>query len=549
MQLNLLLPAPCALTWGEVSITPERIAIFVRSALSSGACPQCGFHSSRVHSHYQRTLADLPWQGTPTRLYWLSRKFFCDNLSCPQRIFTERLPKVAVSYGRKTCRMADMLCAVGFACGGEGGARLTAQLAMPTSADTLLRDMRRTLLPVTETPRVLGVDDWAFLRGQRYGTILCDLERHRPVDLLPERSSETLAEWLKAHPGVEIISRDRADCYINGAKTGAPQALQVADRWHLLKNLREMLIRVADRCHKKVQAAAGAVIENDKIGDRVPAKKEPRGIPPPDIVATKYEQRKQQRRARRMKRYRRVVKLHALGFSKREIARRMGMQFVTVSRFLAAGCFPERAQQRYPRATDPFIDYLRRRWKEGCHNASQLTSELKQQGFKGSYEMVRCRVADWRKCSRCDKGKKYTGKRSRLPVKRLSSNRIAWLLLKPLSDMTLKESSLVTAIIKRCPALEKAAVLAREFMDMVRNRKAEILDDWITRACAPEGAVELNRFANGLLSDLPAIRAALSLSWSNGQVEGQVNRLKLIKRQMYGRAKFDLLRQRVLYKS
>jgi len=348
---------------------------------------------------------------------------------------------------------------------------------------------------------------------------------------------------------VEIISRDRADCYIKGAKTGAPQAIQVADRWHLLKNLREMLIRVADRCHKQVQAAARVVVENNKIGDRVPTKKEPRGIPPPDIVATKYEQLQQQRRIRRLKRYKRVVKLHNQGLSKREIARRMGIHFSTVRRFLAAGCFPERAQRWSPRATDPYVDYLRRRWKEGCQNARQLTAELKQQGFKGSYDMVRRRVAHWRKQTSGSKANRHADKRSRLSRKRPpSSNRIAWLLLKPLPDMTPKEYALVTAITKRCPALEKAAVLAREFMDMVRNRKAQILDDWITRACAPEEAVELNRFANGLLSDLPAIRAALSLSWSNGQVEGQVNRLKLVKRQMYGRAKFDLLRQRVLYR-
>jgi transposase len=478
---------------------------------------------------------------------WRSRKFFCDNPYCPQRIFTERLPDVTESYGRKTCRIAKILLAIGLACGGEGGARLAERLAMPFSPDSLLRAIRQAILPVAQTPRVLGVDDWAFRRGQRYGTILCDLERHRPVDLLPERSSEAFANWLKAHPGVEIVSRDRGDYYVKGATTGAPDAVQVTDRWHLLKNLREALVRVVNRHCQQVQAAArAAVAAVDIESPDSPEESTAKDSSAKPVSVTRAEELKQERRECRLNRYQQVVELHAKGVSYREIARQLGMHRGTVRRFLAAGCFPERAEQRYPRGTDPFIEHLRKRWKEGCHNATQLTEELRKRGFDGSYDMVRRRVASWRTRSQSSSSSQRSAKAARPAARRPSSNRVAWMLLKMQCDLGPEEQALTKSIAEHCPQLEKAAALSREFGEMVRKRKAQALDDWIARVSASEGAVELRRFAEGLKDDLAAVKAALSLPWSNGQTEGQVNRLKLIKRQMFGRAKFDLLRQRVL---
>jgi len=389
---------------------------------------------------------------------------------------------------------------------------------------------------------------WKSHDCQRYGTILCDLERHRPVDLLPERSSEAFAKRLKAHPGVEIVSRDCGDYCIKGAAAGAPHAVQVTDRWHLLKNLQESLVRMADRYCQQVQTAARAAAATaqtqspDSLDESVASEGSPSSV-----SMTRAERPKQERRARRLNRYRRAVDLDAKGLPYREIARQLGMHRGAVRRFLAAGCFPERAQRQYPRETDPFVDYLRRRWEEGCHNAVQLNEELRQRGFDGSYDMVRRRVASWRTHCQGSSPNQRSAKPPRPLAKRPSSNRVAWLLLKLQCDLTPEEQVLTKSLAEHCPPLEKAAALSREFGEMARQRKAQALDDWIVRISASEGAVELRRFAEGLRSDLAAVKAALSLTWSNGQTEGQVNRLKLIKRQMFGRAKFDLLRQRVLF--
>lgn len=545
-----LLPDHRSLALDDVRLTLDGITVLVSSTLPNARCPRCSQLSQRVHSRYQRVLADLPWQGLPVRVCWQSRKFFCDNPLCQQRVFTERLLEVAEPHGRKTCRMTAVLAAVGLACGGEGGARLADRLAMPTSPDSLLRAIRRRALPEISAPRVLGVDDWAFRRGHRYGTILCDLERHRPIDLLPDRSSDVLADWLKAHPGVKVISRDRGDYYIKGATAGAPDATQVADRWHLLKNLREGLVRMADRHWQQVQAAARMAAFADKAESSGSSDSQDESGPnrdsPLSTPISVAEQRKQEHRTRRLERYQQVMDLHAQHIPVQEIARRLGMHRGTVRRFLAAGCFPERAHRQYPRETDPFVDFLRRRWNEGCHNAAQLAEELKRRGFTGSYYMVRRRVAGWRTRSERPAPKTCPVKKSSAAAARPSSNRIAWMLLKVPSELEPEEHELVRSLAEHCPPLEKAALLAREFGEMVRLRQAEKLQPWIERVRASGCLLELRRFAEGLLDDLPAVRAALSLPWSNGQTEGHVNRLKLIKRQMYGRAKFDLLRQRVL---
>lgn len=545
MRVRPLLPDVEGLASEGVAVdrVNRSVVISVASSRPGCSCPGCGAPSTRVHSHYVRTLADLPWQGLQVVIRWRSRRFFCRNASCQQKIFTERLPKVASRGARRTCRMVTALRCIGFACGGEGGARLAERLGMLVSPATLLREIRRTPAPTCQAPRVLGVDDWAYRRGQRYGTILCDLERRCPVDLLPERSSESFSAWLEAHQGVEVISRDRGDYYIKGAGAGAPTAIQVTDRWHLLRNLRDAISRVVDQHLPEVQAAVrslqhrtiGAPTEQRNRGDEPPT---PAELRPP----TRSDELKRARRARRLERYEKVRELHREGVAHREIARRLGIHRSTVCQLAWAESFPERASRHYRRHTDPFLDYLRERWQAGCSNAAELYRGLREQGFQGSYDMVRRRVGRWR---RRDAEKKNSLTNAKTP-QRPSSNRVAWLLLKSRGKRTRDESELFAALRQHSPALRTVADIGRGFRALVKRRRASALETWIERARSTGAPVELRRFARGLLDDLSAVRAALSLPWSNGQTEGHVNRLKLIKRQMYGRASFDLLRQRVL---
>jgi len=539
MQRYCLLPDNKALRCEQVSVEPELITIKVVSVARGGRCPQCGRFSKRSHSHCARTLADLPWHGQPVRIYWRSRRFFCNQRTCPQKIFTERLPQVAEVYARNSDRLAAALGCIAFACGGEAGVRLAQRLGMFTSADTLLRTIRRNASdePV-KTPRVLGIDDWAFCRGQRYGTLLCDLERHRPVELLPQRSTAMVRQWLKEHKGIEVISRDRGDEYAKGATEGAPKAIQVADRWHLCRNLHDAMVRVVERHAPQVKQAARTINKQQPI----------KQLPPPQAHScprpTRAEQAIQDHRARRLERYRAVMRLHRQGMSLRGIAQHLGLDRDTVRRYVHATAFPERASRPYSRQIDEYLDILHQHWDNGCHNAARLWRQLKDHGFGGSYDCVKRCVADWRKHSDSDSPKSTIPK---ITIKQPSARRLSWWLVQPIARLNDSQQALLITLKKICPTLEQASYLACQFMDMVRQRDVGSLDDWISRVTQSGVPPDLRSFAKGLKKDYHAVRAALTLPWSNGQVEGQINRLKTIKRQMYGRANFDLLRQRVLY--
>jgi transposase len=491
-----------------------------------------------------RKLADLPSHGQAIEIRLKVRRFFCSGSECPRRIFAERLP-FAAAFARTTSRLRDIHAEIGLFLGGEAGARLASRLAVPTSPDTLLRRIRQAALTIAQPVRVLGIDDWAFRRGQRYGTILCDLERRRPVDLLPERSAETLRDWLRAHPEVEIISRDRADDYIKGATEGAPQAVQVADRWHLLRNLGDAMRRMVDRLGGKLRQAVGALRQAiaTQATTEVPGTTTPVNTPQEAPRQTRYSQRQHERRQRRLERYEQVKALHRQGLGFREIGRQLGLNRATVRRFAQSETFPERATRRTPRRTDSVADFIHRRWQEGCRNAAQLFKELKAQGFDGSYYMVRRRLARWRR--RADNAQPG-GEDDAALRKRFSPRQLVRLLLKPGPELSDDERSLRERLEQHDGDLCKAGELARQFREMIRGRKAEAWTDWISQSQQAAVPAELRSFAKGLHEDEKAVQAALALPWSNGQVEGQVNRLKTLKRQMYGRAKFDLLRMRFL---
>jgi transposase len=534
MLAELLLPDEGELRMESCRLEDGVVVIRATARQVTANCRQCGTPSWRVHSHYQRTLADLPCTAFPLRLDWIVRRFFCDNSECQQVTFTEQIPDVAARYARKTKRLANFQTQLAFALGGKPGARLARALGIEISSDTLLRLIRDAPDPEYPTPRVLGVDDWALRKGQAYGTILVDLEGRCPVDLIPERSADKLATWLKAHPGVEIISRDRSNEYKNGATTGSPDAIQVADRWHLMKNLREALERYLEQ-NQTCLAAAGEAKERSpqEAPTTQPAK------------LTKQELERQIKRAKRMRRYEAVRQLHQQGLSQREIARRMAIGPQTVRKYIKADRYPEYAQRiKQDSILDPYIDYLEKRWQDGVRNASALWRELREQGYTGARGMVGLWAAKKRTPKQADK--KSGEPESTEPISgKWSAKRASWLLFTEENKLGQHDWQALQRMHQTQPELVMVQELTQDFLTMIRQRQPEALSPWLERVKQSKIAA-LAGFHKGIQQDLAAVQAALTYEWSSGQTEGQVNRLKMVKRQMYGRAKFDLLRKRFL---
>lgn len=539
--LPVLLP-DSALSVESVRDTDGVVVIVACATAETAACPVCGLYSCHVHSQYDRTLLDLPWQGASVRIELRTRRFYCRAGDCRRKIFTERFPRLTVAYGRQTNRHGEVLNRIGYALGGEAGFRLASCFGIDSSADTILRVLKRDAGPVVDpNVRVLGVDDWAWRKGQSYGTILVDLERHRPIDLLPDRESETLERWLQTHPGVEIISRDRAGAYAEGSRNGAPEALQVADRFHILCNLTQALQRLLERLAgtlRRSQLSETVPPENSSsTGPSAEPSEVTTAIPSTDPVRlNRHQQQSQQRRERRKARYEAVREAHQRGLTHRAIAKEFGMSRKTIRRFLRATEFPEQAPRRRHTGLEPYREYLEKRWAEGCRNASRLWRELREKGYDGQRSRVKEFLRPWR-----SQAPKSTARNQKLPGLR----RVAFWLAKPPEQRQPVEQQWVEVISKDNPEIVAAETLAQAFRGMVTNRKAGELDTWLESAEA-SGIPELNGFAMGIRRDHSAVAAGLDKPWSNGQVEGQVHRLKLLKRQMYGRAGFLLLRRRVL---
>ena len=328
---------PAGLMVDQVLPCPDHIAIVTSPCQTSASCPDCGVTSEHLHSRYLRRLSDLPWQGRPVALQVQARRFRCLNRACFRQTFAERLSGIASVAARRTERLGGLQCHLGLALGGEAGMLLAERLAMLTSADTLLRLVCKAGADAEppHTPRVLAVDDWAWRRGHRYGTVLVDLERNAVVDLLPDRQADTLARWLHQHPGVEIVARDRAGAYADGVRQGALDAVQVADRWHLLRNLGDAVRTVVDRQHAAVRRAAKQVSEQAAALPVTAPVAEPES-PKPSAAA----KRSQAARARRHARYEEAARLRAAGASISRIAAQLGADRKTVRRWLRAGHAP-----------------------------------------------------------------------------------------------------------------------------------------------------------------------------------------------------------------
>lgn len=529
------LPEVEGLCLEAVVVEAQQISVTIATTGNQAHCPVCGLASSRIHSRYQRTVADLPLAGVTVRLFLQVRRFRCLTQNCPRRIFCERLGSEIAVYARRTHRLEIILQRVGLALGGEAGARLLPVLAMAASPDTLLRLIRKMGLMVVPTPRILGVDDWAWRRGQRYGTLLCDLEQHRVVDLLPDRRSETFAEWLLQHPGVEVISRDRAGNYAEGGRLGAPQAMQIADRWHLIQNLATALDPLVRRHLRTLQPP------------KPTEERKERRQKSSELRLTAVQR---QRREQGAERFRQVQPLYEQGRSLREIAETVGIEKNMLRYFVQsqpwAQTRPHRGRPMGETSLVRYLPYLHKRWKAGCQNGPQLWRELRARGYSGSASSVKPYVALLRQVPEELLPPLFLRREKSATEDGLSVRRIIWLVLSRPEKLTTEQTQELAQIRVLSTHLATAFTLAQAFVKLLRDKQVEALPAWL-ESVQTSSVRELRQFAQGIERDRAAVEAGISRPESNGQTEGHVTRLKLIKREMYGRAHFDLLRLRVIH--
>jgi transposase len=548
----------------DLTFEADAVTIYVESTTIVASCPHCGNRAARAHSHYTRTLTDLPICGRRTTLLVTVRRFFCGDLNCPRTLFCERFPQLAVPHARTTGPLAESHQAIGFALGGEAGARLAAKLAVPTSPDTLLRRVKAAPDEPLSPPRFVGIDDWAIRKGQNYGTILIDLERRRVIDILPGRDGLALKKWLEEHPGVEVVTRDRWAAFAQAVREGAPEAKQVADRWHLLKNLREAVERILDRFSPQIttivqQTAATEVTSPASAGTEKPTT-ESRPVQPipaearvPNPTPASLSAREQARQAKkgvREQRHRLIREMRDQGRSIRVTARQLGVSTKMVIRYRRQETCPDWKPGRRGRTqVDPYKSDVEQWISDGGRNTKDLHRLLGGKGCRACYDAVR------RYVNRIAGSTGIPGRRTgevKPPMPAVpSARKLSFELVcppKPKPDGSVaeqnSESSLLDRLRAGIPDLAKTWDVASELVKMIRKELSQPLPDWLTKA-EQSGVSELKSFAKSLREDEAAVAAALREPWSNGPVEGQVNRLKFIKRSMFGRAGWRLLRARV----
>ncbi len=518
-----LLPGAPHLRLETIELEPACVTLQVTSTQATPTCPDCGHASYRPHSGYIRTLADLPWADLAARILLRVRRFFCDHVACPRTTFTERLAALVAPHARRTRRLAKSQTDVGLALGGAAGARLTVKQHMPASRNTLLRLIRQVPTSAADSPRVVGLDDWAKRKGHSYGTIVVDLETREPIDLLDDRSAETVELWLKAHPTLEVVSRDRAEADASGATAGAPTAVQVADRFHLLKNLREAIEQELTQRAARISRTAS----DDTLNIAVPpivAGMATTMVSAPEEVAeraaavtvemvasasapttvlrlrsdmpTLYadtpagcraETARQTRWSERFAQYTQVVTLHDQGLPPSTIARRAGVSKRTVPRWLAAASFPERKPRTGdPSCLDPFKPFLLESWQGGCQNGTHLWRLIQAQGFGGSYGVVADFLAPLRRGEAVREKLAPAPRAPSAPTPQWYTPRqAAFLFLRPPSELTPAEQDDLRRLQTKDDILTTIYALTQDFVWMLRERQGEQFG-WVARPCSDE---------------------------------------------------------------
>ena len=520
------------------------------------SCPDCGTSSRFRHSSYQRTLRDFPAQGTPVTICAQVTRWRCRNDRCDRRVFAERDPRLAAPYARRTARLAGIVRLFGHSVGGRPSERLMANLGMPMSGTTILRSVKEIAgaHPNRAVVRVAGIDEWAWRKGTNFGTIIVDLERRRVVDLLADRSATTTADWFKRHPEIEVVSRDRAGIYANAARQAAPQARQVADRFHLLKNFRETIERQLGRFEAPIRTSPLQVEDDPDPPEQPVIERSDRC----SEVAAHERLVRRGRDAARQAMFAEIRALYEAGGTVTEIARTLGLGPRRVYRWVRRIDLPEPSVMA-PKVCTPayFGAFLARSWAAGTTKVRHLFSDIRHRGYTGSYSHLARFLAPWRGSSPSGEAGDPPSSDQEDPApprvrtldpmtgRQISPLTAAALCVKPRGQMTARQIVNVDALKAASAEFTAMRALAMRFRGLLRGGTVEGLDIWLTDA-RTSGIYGMRRFARTLRQDIEAVRNAVLERWSNGQTEGQINKLKTLKRAMYGRAGVDLLRTRMM---
>jgi transposase len=525
--LDLLFPHLRALHIDKVEEAGNAVVITARTRAQQAACHQCGASSARVNSRYRRRLADVGPAGRPVVIDLEVRRFFCGNAECQQRTFAEQVPTLTQRHQHRTVLARGLLEAVALALAGRAGARLASMLGIAVSRSTLIRLIRALPDPVTGQVTTLGVDDFAKRRGHCYATILIDMDTHRPIDVLDDRQAATFTEWLEQHPGVQVICRDRAGAYAEGGREGAPGAIQVADRFHLWQNLCDAVTKTVTACRADLHEPA------PEPSDQQPA--EPAGSIPAAPASPSPAEGGLATRSR--ERHAAIHDLLGQGHNLTQICQMLGLTRNTVRKFARAAT-PEHVitgPRPHTSGLDTFAAYLHQRWTQGCTDAAQLHAEITEQGYRGGQRSVRRYLQPLRAAL------PTTAPPPPPPTVREVTR---WITSHP-DHLTDDETTQLGKIKDRSPQLAVTASHVTTFAEMMTGRHGEHLSAWIT-AVEADDLPHLHSFTRGIRHDQAAVTNGLTLPYSSGAVEGNICRVKALKRQMYGRANLDLLRKRIL---
>ena len=479
----------------SIEVREQRVIVHLHATAPTAACPHCGTAGSRVHSRYSRTIADVAFGGRHLELKLLVRKWICPEASCSRHIFAERFPELVQRYARMTNRLITALQAVGVIANGVDAARIASSFGVPTTAKTIIRRVLQLPLPGEGEVAKVGIDEWAWKKGQRYGTILVDLEKRRVVQLLAERSVETSQAWLRKHPEIDLVSRDRGKIFRDAATQGAPQAKQVVDRFHLQKNFAEAL----EKFFRKQEQALKTATQSSAGKTRSAARAK---------VPEKIAQERRARHRQRVSVHKQIWKLYRQGYHKEQIAQLLGVSSRRVYRALEQEAAPPpRRRSRSASIVDPYLFYLTSRWNQGCHNVARLYEEIVAQGYTGTQRTLQMRLRPFRA-----QGTRPVSKQTIILDKPPSPRGVALMMVRSAHSHTREQTAYLQQLVQSDSTIAMVFTLAQDFGRLLRKREGQVrLEQWKT-AVQATGIAELIAFVDGLADDAEAVANGCSLS-------------------------------------